>query len=30
MRELPTESKGRFLPFMLGGLIYGLILLPLG
>jgi hypothetical protein len=28
--ELPSESNGRFLPFMLGGLAYGLILLPLG
>lgn len=28
--ELPTESSGRFLPFMLGGLAYGLILLPFG
>jgi hypothetical protein len=28
--ELPSESKGRFLPFMFGGLAYGLILLPLG
>jgi hypothetical protein len=28
--ELPSESKGRFLPFMCGGLAYGLILLPLG
>jgi len=28
--ELPAESKGRFLPFMVGGLAYGLILLPLG
>ncbi len=28
--ELPTESKGRFLPFLYGGLGYGLILLPLG
>jgi hypothetical protein len=28
--ELPTESKGRFLPFMFGGLAYGLILLPFG
>jgi hypothetical protein len=28
--ELPTESNGRFLPFMFGGLVYGLILLPLG
>lgn len=28
--ELPTESKGRFLPFLFGGLAYGLILLPLG
>jgi hypothetical protein len=28
--ELPNESKGRFLPFMYGGLAYGLVLLPLG
>ena len=28
--ELPTESGGRFLPFVVGGLAYGLILLPLG
>jgi hypothetical protein len=28
--ELPTESGGRFLPFLAGSLIYGLILLPLG
>jgi len=28
--ELPDSKDGRFLPFMLGGLIYGLILLPLG
>lgn len=28
--ELPTEKSGRFLPFMAGGLVYGLILLPLG
>jgi hypothetical protein len=28
--ELPTESNGRFLPFMSGGLVYGLILLPFG
>jgi hypothetical protein len=28
--ELPTESKGRFLPFMIGGLGYGLILMPFG
>lgn len=28
--ELPTESNGRFLPFMCGGLVYGLILLPFG
>ena len=28
--ELPTEKDGRFLPFMTGGLVYGLILLPLG
>jgi hypothetical protein len=28
--ELPTEKDGRFLPFMIGGLVYGLILLPFG
>jgi len=28
--ELPTESDGQFLPFMWGGLIYGLILMPFG
>jgi hypothetical protein len=28
--ELPTEKDGRFVPFMAGGIIYGLILLPLG
>jgi hypothetical protein len=28
--ELPAEQGGRFLPFMVGGLVYGLILLPLG
>jgi hypothetical protein len=28
--ELRTESKGHFLPFMFGGLAYGLILLPIG
>ena len=28
--ELPSEKDGRFLPFMLGGLVYGLVLLPLG
>lgn len=28
--ELPAEKDGRFLPFMAGGLVYGLILLPLG
>jgi hypothetical protein len=28
--ELPSEKDGRFPPFMAGGLIYGLILLPLG
>jgi hypothetical protein len=28
--ELRTESKGQFLPFMFGGLPYGLILLPIG
>lgn len=28
--ELPSEKGGRFGPFMVGGLVYGLILLPLG
>jgi hypothetical protein len=28
--ELPSEKDGRFLPFLAGGVIYGLILLPLG
>jgi hypothetical protein len=28
--ELPSEKDGRFLPFMIGGVLYGLILLPLG
>jgi hypothetical protein len=28
--ELPSEKDGRFLPFMAGGVIYGLILLLLG
>ena len=28
--ELPSEKDGRFLPFMAGGVVYGLILLPLG
>jgi hypothetical protein len=28
--ELPTEQEGRFFPFMGGGIVYGLILLPLG
>jgi hypothetical protein len=28
--ELPAEKDGRFVPFMVGGLLYGLILLPLG
>jgi hypothetical protein len=28
--ELPPESDGRFVPFLCGGLIYGLFLLPLG
>lgn len=27
--ELPGEKDGRFLPFMTGGLVYGLILIPL-
>lgn len=28
--ELPSERDGRFVPFMAGGIVYGLILLPLG
>jgi hypothetical protein len=28
--ELPTEKDGRFLPFLAGGLLYALALLPLG
>jgi hypothetical protein len=28
--ELAAEREGRFLPFMVGGLVYGLMLLPLG
>ena len=28
--ELPSDKDGRFVPFMVGGLLYGLILLPLG
>ncbi len=28
--ELPSEKDGRFLPFLAGALIYGIILLPLG
>jgi hypothetical protein len=28
--ELPSEKDGRFFPFLSGGLLYGLILLPLG
>ena len=28
--ELPSEKDGRFLPFMSGGIVYGLILFPLG
>jgi hypothetical protein len=28
--ELPSEKDGRFLPFMTGGVVYGLILVPLG
>jgi zinc transporter ZupT len=30
LMELPAESDGKFLPFLLGGLIYGAILVPLG
>lgn len=28
--ELPSEKDGRFLPFLAGGLLYGVVLLPLG
>lgn len=28
--ELPSEKDGRFVPFLVGGLVYGLILLPIG
>jgi hypothetical protein len=28
--ELPSEKEGRFWPFVTGGVVYGLILLPLG
>ncbi|MDO9596095.1 MAG: hypothetical protein Q7J47_00085 [Azoarcus sp.] len=28
--ELPAEKDGRFWPFLFGGLLYGLVLLPLG
>lgn len=28
--ELPSEKDGRFLPFVTGGVVYGLILLPFG
>jgi len=28
--ELPSEKDARFIPFILGGLVYGAILLPLG
>ena len=28
--ELPSEKDGRFVPFATGGVVYGLILLPLG
>lgn len=30
VEELPSEKDGRFQPFLAGGLIYGVILLPLG
>lgn len=30
LMELPTERDGRFLPFVSGGIGYGLLLLPLG
>jgi hypothetical protein len=28
--ELPTDRNGRFVPFMLGGILYGLLLVPMG
>lgn len=28
--ELPSDKDGRFMPFMIGGVVYGVILLPLG
>ena len=28
--ELPSEKHGQFVPFLVGGLVYGLILVPLG
>ena len=28
--ELPSEKDGRFVPFLAGGILYGLLLLPLG
>lgn len=28
--ELPTDRDGRFVPFMLGGALYGLLLVPIG
>jgi hypothetical protein len=30
LMELPSEKDGRFLPFIAGGVLYGLMLLPLG
>ena len=30
LMELPSGKDGRFVPFLVGGLLYGLILLPLG
>jgi hypothetical protein len=30
LMELPSDKDGRFYPFMAGGLIYAMILLPLG
>jgi hypothetical protein len=30
LMELPSEKDGRFIPFAIGGVVYGLILLPLG
>jgi hypothetical protein len=28
--ELPPEKDGRFMPFMAGGMLYGLVLIPMG